>query len=54
MYGELISCTELFLEPDEVEKVHDFEEEAMQDLYRMKGALYRNSADERIRVTTER
>ena len=37
-----------------MEKVHDFEEEAMEDLFRQKDENYFCSTDERIRLTNER
>ena len=45
---------ELFLERDDVEKVHDFEEEAMEDLSRHKDRDYFLSTEQRIRATNER
>ncbi len=45
---------ELFLDEEEVEKVHDFEEECMEDYFRERTILFQSSTDERIKVTNER
>jgi hypothetical protein len=37
-----------------VEKLHDFEEENVEDLFREKENVHQASNDERIRLTTER
>ena len=46
--------TELFLSPDDKEKLHDFEEECVEDYFRYKDYKFQSSSDERIRVINER
>ena len=45
---------ELFLSRDDTEKVHDFEEECMEDFFREKENKFQSSSDERVRVINER
>ena len=45
---------ELFLDEEDVEKLHDFEEECMEDLFRQKEHARLKSNDERIKQTCER
>ena len=47
-------CAELFLSRDDTEKLHDFEEECMEDFFREKENKFQSSSDERIRVINER
>ena len=47
-------ATELFLQKDDVERLHDFEEEAMEDLFRLKDDNHHSSTDERVKLTNER
>ncbi|VDI37874.1 transient receptor potential cation channel subfamily M member 3 [Mytilus galloprovincialis] len=44
----------LFLSPEDTEKLHDFEEESMEDFFRDKEQKFQSSSDERIRVINER
>ncbi|XP_062571913.1 transient receptor potential cation channel subfamily M member 3-like [Saccostrea cucullata] len=44
----------LFLSPDDKEKLHDFEEECVEDYFRYKDYKFQSSSDERIRVINER
>ena len=46
--------SELFLCEDDVEKLHDFEEESIEDYFRAKEQQLQSSTDERIRLTAER
>lgn len=46
--------TELFITEDELKKVHDFEEQCMEEYFREKDDRFNSSNDERIRVTSER
>ena len=46
--------SELFLEREDVEKVHDFEEEAMEDLSREKDHNFALSTEQRVRSTNDR
>lgn len=46
--------SELFLNDDQVEKLHDFEEDCMDDLAREKELRKRTSNEERILRTAER
>ena len=45
---------ELFLDDEDVERLHDFEEECMEDLFRLREHTRLRSGDERIRQTNER
>lgn len=45
---------ELFLDPDQVEKLHDFEEDCMESLACEKEFLKNISVEERIHRTAER
>jgi transient receptor potential cation channel subfamily M protein 3 len=45
---------ELFLDEEQVEKLHDFEEDCMDDMARNKEYLTNISTEERIMRTTER
>lgn len=49
-----MSCTELFITDDELKKVHDFEEQCIEEYFREKEDRFNSSNDERIRVTSER
>lgn len=49
-----LSPTELFLSHEDTEKLHDFEEECMEDLHREKENKFLSSPEERIRVINER
>ncbi|KAJ8304156.1 hypothetical protein KUTeg_017739 [Tegillarca granosa] len=44
----------LFLSHDDTEKLHDFEEECVEDFFREKDQKFQNSSEERIRVINER
>ncbi|KAK7496878.1 hypothetical protein BaRGS_00011858 [Batillaria attramentaria] len=44
----------LFLSRDDTEKLHDFEEECMEDFFREKEHKFQSSSDERVRVINER
>ncbi|RUS83212.1 hypothetical protein EGW08_009023 [Elysia chlorotica] len=44
----------LFLSHEDTEKLHDFEEECMEDLYREKEMHHHNSTEERIKYINER
>lgn len=46
--------TELFITDDELKKVHDFEEQCIEEYFREKDDRFNSSNDERIRVTSER
>ncbi len=46
--------TELFLSGEDVEHLHDFEEECIEDYFREKDQRFSTSSDERIRFTAER
>lgn len=48
------SSTELFITDDELKKVHDFEEQCIEEYFREKDDRFNSSNDERIRVTSER
>lgn len=50
----LIFSTELFITDDELKKVHDFEEQCIEEYFREKDDRFNSSNDERIRVTSER
>lgn len=45
---------ELFLSHDDMEKLHDFEEECAEDYFREKEILLQSSSDKRIQVINER
>ena len=45
---------ELFLSGEDVEHLHDFEEECVEDYFREKDQRFATSSDERIRMTAER
>jgi hypothetical protein len=49
-----LSITELFITEDELKKVHDFEEQCIEEYFREKDDRFNSSNDERIRVTSER
>lgn len=49
-----IVSTELFITEDELKKVHDFEEQCIEEYFREKDDRFNSSNDERIRVTSER
>ncbi|MEQ2180241.1 Transient receptor putative cation channel subfamily M member 3 [Goodea atripinnis] len=44
----------LFITEDELKKVHDFEEQCIEEYFREKDDRFHSSNDERIRVTSER
>ncbi|XP_076465905.1 transient receptor potential cation channel subfamily M member 1-like [Babylonia areolata] len=44
----------LFLSREDTEKLHDFEEECMEDFFREKENKFQSSSDERIRIINER
>lgn len=44
----------LFLSREDTEKLHDFEEECMEDFFREKENKFHSSSDERVRLTSER
>ncbi|KAH9513281.1 Transient receptor putative cation channel sub M member 3 [Bulinus truncatus] len=44
----------LFLSYEDTEKLHDFEEECLEDLYREKDLKHQNSAEERLKCIVER
>lgn len=48
------SSPELFITEDELKKVHDFEEQCIEEYFREKDDRFHSSNDERIRVTSER
>ena len=48
------SLLELFLSHEDTEKLHDFEEECMEDLYREKEMKHHSSTEERIKFINER
>ena len=50
----IASVTELFLSEEDVERIHDFEEECVEDYYRDKEQRIQCSTEERIRLTHER
>jgi hypothetical protein len=50
----LVFFTELFITDDELKKVHDFEEQCIEEYFREKDDRFNSSNDERIRVTSER
>lgn len=50
----LSSSPELFITDDELKKVHDFEEQCIEEYFREKDDRFNSSNDERIRVTSER
>jgi len=45
---------ELFLSPDNVEKLHDFEEECMEDLFRKRRQGLHDSEEKLIELTVEK
>ncbi|ETE67805.1 Transient receptor potential cation channel subfamily M member 3, partial [Ophiophagus hannah] len=49
-----ITACELFITDDELKKVHDFEEQCIEEYFREKDDRFNSSNDERIRVTSER
>lgn len=51
---ETLFSTELFITEDELKKVHDFEEQCIEEYFREKDDRFHSSNDERIRVTSER
>lgn len=51
---QTLSSTELFITEDELKKVHDFEEQCIEEYFREKDDRFHSSNDERIRVTSER
>ena len=50
----LSPSTELFITEDELKKVHDFEEQCIEEYFMEKDDRFNSSNDERIRVTSER
>uniref|UniRef100_A0A665X6Y6 Transient receptor potential cation channel, subfamily M, member 3 n=1 Tax=Echeneis naucrates TaxID=173247 RepID=A0A665X6Y6_ECHNA len=48
------SGLKLFITEDELKKVHDFEEQCIEEYFREKDDRFHSSNDERIRVTSER
>jgi len=46
--------TELFLSHDDMEKLHDFEEECAEDYFREKEIHVQSSSEKRIQLTNER
>ena len=52
--SQTLSSTELFITEDELKKVHDFEEQCIEEYFREKDDRFHSSNDERIRVTSER
>ena len=50
----ILLFSELFLDEEDVEKLHDFEEECMEDLFRQREHNRLKSNEERIRQTYER
>lgn len=53
-HSETFSPAELFITEDELKKVHDFEEQCIEEYFREKDDRFHSSNDERIRVTSER
>lgn len=55
-FSHLLSLlsAELFITEDELKKVHDFEEQCIEEYFREKDDRFHSSNDERIRVTSER
>ena len=53
-YRYLFYLSELFLEEEAVERLHDFEEECMDSYFREKQQEFETGHQERIRVTSER
>lgn len=51
---QTLSSAELFITEDELKKVHDFEEQCIEEYFREKDDRFHSSNDERIRVTSER
>lgn len=49
-----VCCAELFLSREDTEKLHDFEEECMEDFFREKEHKFQSSSEERVRVINER
>lgn len=49
-----VPSTELFLSDDELKRLHEFEEQCVQEHFREKEDEQQSSSDERIRVTCER
>ena len=45
---------ELFLSSEDTEKLHDFEEENVEDYFREKEQKFQSSTDERIRLICDR
>ncbi|XP_066895672.1 transient receptor potential cation channel subfamily M member 3 isoform X9 [Kogia breviceps] len=56
IYGEVFAdqIDQLFITDDELKKVHDFEEQCIEEYFREKDDRFNSSNDERIRVTSER
>lgn len=54
MKDKVYDVSELFLTPDEMEKVHTFEEESVEDMKRETEKKNLSSNDERIHRTAER
>ena len=50
----IIFISELFLSHDDMEKLHDFEEECAEDYFREKDIQLQSSSDKRIQVINER
>nr|XP_025747345.1 transient receptor potential cation channel subfamily M member 3-like [Callorhinus ursinus] len=54
VYDSHTPKSELFITDDELKKVHDFEEQCIEEYFREKDDRFNSSNDERIRVTSER
>lgn len=52
--SKICKFLELYLNKDQIEKLHDFEEECMDELSRAKEAAKVKSTEERIKRTAER
>lgn len=52
--SQSLLSAELFITEDELKKVHDFEEQCIEEYFREKDDRFHSSNDERIRVTSER
>ena len=52
--NSMIFPAELFLSNDDKEKLHDFEEECVEDYFRFKEHKFQSSSEERIRNINER
>lgn len=47
-------CSELYLSDEELKKLHDFEEQCVEEYFHEKNENLSSSGSERIRLTTER